>query len=410
VSEFPISSATLTLTHQCNLRCQHCFTGGKGSAEMTFETGKKCIDFLLRSVQEANINILSGRRRWIEVGFWGGEPLLKWPLVKQLVEYGYSNKEYRDITINFGGTTNGTLLTEDKLDFLEDHQISFMVSIDGTPKTHDSYRKTVDGQGSHLLIMKNLEKALRRFPNMRVRMSPRAETIHNFYEDVRYLVGHGMLNLMFSPVYESAWTEENWNVWEDECFKVIDGILMPLHRRGINVTLEHYSSYMSRFGQWGPPNRIGWDAIVFGSKYPCGAGRFYVNFDTDGSIEPCHRFRKFGDNRRWRDREMCIGHVDCGITRPDIRQKFIDWHKCDCVYAEKTPCNGGCYATNYDLTGDNSKPAPGICRYVKMQKKVSDYLALCRQKDMEKIGKAALELVGMGSGKTSMGIKRQEYA
>jgi uncharacterized protein len=358
MNRHPITAASFNLTQKCNLRCSYCFTYGQSAKRMSFDIGKKCIDFLLRDAREADISQMPNKRRQVDIGFWGGEPFLEWALMKNLILYAENQKE-KDIMVSFGGTTNGVLLTPDKFSFLKDHNCLFMVSLDGTQETHDKYRKITNGSGSHATIMKNMEQVMKEWPFYKIRMSPYADGIHRFYEDVKYLVEHGILNIMFSPVYESGFTEEHWKVWEYNCYKVVD-LIADYRKKGVKVEIEHFKSYMGR-------DR---------SEWPCGAGRFYVGFDVDGAIYPCHRFNKFTDKRDWREKEVCIGHVDHGITNFELRNKFIDWHPvgCDgCEFFNSTPCHGGCYAVNFDLTGDLQKPHQDLCRYVKMQKAVSEY-------------------------------------
>jgi uncharacterized protein len=337
---------------------------------MTFETGKRCIDFILKGVQEANINQLGRKARVAHIAFWGGEPLLEWDLIQQLVEYA-ENTEFKDVLVTFDGTTNGTLMTPDKLMFLRDHQINFMISLDGTQETHDRYRTNSYGAGSHAIIMKNMEKVLKYFPNLKARMSPYPDRIAHFYEDVKYMVEHGFYHLMFSPVYEMEWGEKVWETWKEQCMRVVD-LIMYLRRRGIQIQIEHFTTFQNG-----------------AQRHPCGAGRWYVGFETDGSIFPCHRFSKFSDDRPWQEKENCMGHVDAGITKPELRDRFISWNaEChegckDCSSVDTSPCAGGCYATNCDLTGDMSKPHKYICQYTKMQKEVSAYLKFCLQSERQ---------------------------
>ena len=354
----PITNATFNLTHNCNLRCSYCFTKGRSREVMPLEIGKKGIDFLIKNCREADIDILPGKKRSIDVSFWGGEPLLEWELLKDLVLYAEQQKE-NDIRVTFGGTTNGTLLTEDKLPFLADHKIFFMVSLDGTQETHDKYRVFKGGSGSHSLIMRNMEAVLKKWPQFKVRTSPYGEAVHRFYEDIKYLVDFGFNSIMFSPVYESGFTEENWKVWEEQCYKVVD-LIVDYRKKGRKIEIEHFKSYVQ----------------IDNSKWPCGAGRFYVGFDIDGAIYPCHRFNKFSDKRNWREKEVCIGHLDHGITREDVREKFINYQPLNCGSCDfyyNTPCHGGCYAVNFDMTGDIHTAPKDLCRYVKLQKAVSTY-------------------------------------
>ena len=360
MEKWPIVNSTFSLTQECNLRCAYCFTHGKSNKKMSLDTGKRCVDFLIHNAKDAELEQLPYKKRLIDICFWGGEPLLEWELLKQITLYAETVSRENAIFVNFGGTTNGTLLTPDKIPFLKDHNVSFMISLDGGQKTHNWYRKTVTGKGSHTTIMKNMVHILKAWPNCRVRMSPFPERIDNFYNDAKYLFEHGVTNFMFSPVYENNWTKDTWDIWEKESYKVVD-LVADYRKKGIRIEIEHFKSY-----QCGTV-----------SDWPCGAGRFYVGFDADGAIYPCHRFIKFNDDRDWREKETCFGHVDCGITRPEFRKLFIDFfnpESCkDCESFTGTPCHGGCYALNYDLMGDVRKHPDKECEYVSMQKKVSEY-------------------------------------
>jgi uncharacterized protein len=322
---------------------------------MGWETAKRSVDFLFHNAEKATIQ----EGKTVEIGFWGGEPLLEWELLKRITLYAKKTKP-PSVNLMFGGTTNGTLLTPDKFAFLDEHKIFFMVSIDGQEKSHNLYRKFHDGRGSHSVVMKNLESILKKWPFYRARLSPSVETVPDFFENMKYLFDFGFEYVMFSPVYEGNWTPEVWKTYEDQCKLVVD-YMVSEKAKGRNLKVEHFESYK------GSDN----------SKWPCGAGRFYAGIDIDGAIYPCHRFNKFNDMRPWTEKEVCIGHVDVGITKPDFRKLFTtDWKpECgECPRLKDTPCHGGCYAVNFDFTGKINTPHLGLCSYVEMQRNVSKYL------------------------------------
>jgi len=359
---YPITRASLNLTRACPLACSYCFTNGCRSGDLSEEMGKRAIDFLFEGASQCQ-----GRDRNVEISWWGGEPLLKWSLLKKLTLYAEDVSRKSAIPVSFGGTTNGLLLTPDKFDFLDSHHTFFMVSFDGTKETHDYYRKSAQGVGSHKIVERNLKAALIRWPFYRTRMGPFVERIDHFFEDCKYTFDLGVTYLMFSPVYEGNWTEEKWKIFEDQCMKVVD-YMAELRAQGRKVDIEHFRSYTGKDN----------------SRWACGAGRQYVGVDIDGAIYPCHRYNKFSDNRPWQEKEVCIGHVEHGITRPEFRQIFIDGDHSlcgKCPRLEDTPCHGSCPAVNYDFTGNPMKPHLGACRYVEMQKRVSKYY---KEKIMDK--------------------------
>jgi len=351
---YPITRASINLTRSCNLACDYCFAHKPSChRSMTFDVAQRAVDWLI-----GNAKSLQGREREIEIAFWGGEPLLEWSLLQKIVCYAEEKGAQHAVGVRFSGTTNGTLLTPEKFDFLDTHKIFFLISWDGTPETHNKYRHFRGGRGSAEIIEINLKEVLKKWPFYQVRMSPYASAIGNFFNDVKYIFDFGINKMMFSPVYESNFTDEDWRTWEEQCYKVVDYIA-SLRAQGRQIDITHFSGYMSG------------DA----SCWPCGAGRFYVGIDVDGAIYPCHRFNKFDDMRPWEEKEVCIGHIDRGITRPEFRQSFIDFHpQCGkCPHIEDTPCHGGCYAINFDFTGHIDTHHIGICKYVDMQKRVSKY-------------------------------------
>jgi uncharacterized protein len=322
---------------------------------MPFEIGRRCIDFLLTNAREADAISLRGRKREINVTFWGGEPMIEWELLQRLVSY--AEKAHKEIPLKMGMTTNGTLLSKDRMKFFSDHRLAALVSFDGTAESHDRYRHYHDGRGSQAVVAANIEKALKVHPALRVRMSPYAEGIHRFYGDVKYIVDMGLQNLMFSPVYEGDWTPRRWATFHSECERVTE-LILDCRKKGTIIEIEHYRSYSK----------------TDKSRWPCGAGRFYVGFDVDGAIYPCHRFIKFPDRRHWSKKGVCLGHVDYGIINQAFRDQFIDFKptNCDrCKFDKLTPCHGGCYAVNYDLTGNIRTAPQTLCDYTKMQSEVS---------------------------------------
>ncbi|MFA5396995.1 MAG: LAGLIDADG family homing endonuclease [Methanogenium sp.] len=266
---YALTSASFNLTQDCNLACEYCFAGKKTKNKMTFETAKKCVNFIIDQCQNAKKEELNGGRKNISISFWGGEPLLEWELLKKIVLYTKSVVP-KGIHINFGGTTNGVLLTPEKFDFLEEHKIYFLVSLDGTAESHDLYRKTTNGKGSHEIIMKNMKEVIKKWPFYKVRISLLAERIEHFYEDVKYLIDNKIHSIIFSPVYEGDWTDEKWDIFEEQSKKIVD-LMYEYKQKGIEIHIEHFHSYC------GPDS----------SNWPCGAGRIYFGFDWDGSIWPC---------------------------------------------------------------------------------------------------------------------------
>jgi uncharacterized protein len=170
-SGFPISACTIDLTNRCNLHCDycfaHCFNDDREKADLSLEQGKKTIDWLIRKE-------VMGDGKYLNISFWGGEPLLKYDLMKELILYAEEKAKPLGITLEFGGTTNVTLLTEDKFDFLDEHHCYFLLSIDGRPEHHDLHRKFANGTASSPAVLRNVPAILKRWPWTKVRSGRRA--------------------------------------------------------------------------------------------------------------------------------------------------------------------------------------------------------------------------------------------
>ncbi|MCI9174751.1 MAG: radical SAM protein [Lachnospiraceae bacterium] len=155
ILERKVSKILLQLTQRCNLRCLYCVyseeknfgTRSHSNKDMSYETAKKAIDFYMEHSVDCEEKV---------IGFYGGEPLLKFDLIKKMIEY--CNKTFRGNSIVYTITTNGTLLTDEIMDFLIRNHVYITISLDGPKAIHDKNRKLIDESGSYDIVIKNLEK------------------------------------------------------------------------------------------------------------------------------------------------------------------------------------------------------------------------------------------------------------
>lgn len=352
-SGFPITAMTIDLTKRCNLACDycfaHCFSDYEG-VDLTPEMGRKIIDWAM----DPKTN---GGAKKLDISFWGGEPLLRWNLLKELVLYAEGRaKELGGMELQFGGTTNITLLTPDKFDFLDEHNIHFLLSVDGTKEHHDRHRKFKNGMGSHDIIDKNLDLIMERWPYSQLRFSYSVENLDGFMEDIEYMYGKGCRDIVYSPVSEGDWNEERiaklYEVWDTCAQWFIDK-----HKEDSPVKMKFIEDACMHI-----------NGLPRGDSSPCGAGRGYVGITVDGAIYPCHRFNKFDDARPWYEREVCLGHIEHGILNQQWRERFVNWsadkdlpESCKDCKAFKVSCTGGCWATNWDICGALEKVPRSNC-------------------------------------------------
>ena len=330
-----VKALCLHIAHDCNLACQYCFAE-EGEyhgrrALMSFEVGKKALDFLVAN---------SGSRVNLEVDFFGGEPLMNWQVVKDLVAYGRSLEEPHNKKFRFTLTTNGVLLNDEVLEFSNKEMANIVLSIDGRKEVHDKMRPFRGGQGSYDMIVPKFQKVAesREQTDYYVRGT---FTHHNldFSQDVLHLADLGFKQISVEPVV--APPEEHYAIQKEDIpflLEEYDRLAKEMIERRKNGQKFNFFHFMIDL-QGGP--------CVAKRLSGCGSGTEYLAVTPWGDFYPCHQF--VGQEK------FLMGNVDDGITNTEIRDEF----KCCNVYAKeeckkcfaKFYCSGGCAANAYNFTG-----------------------------------------------------------
>ncbi len=331
-----VKALCLHIAHDCNLACQYCFAE-EGEyhgrrALMSFEVGKKALDFLVAN---------SGSRRNLEVDFFGGEPLMNWEVVKQLVEYGRSIEEANNKKFRFTLTTNGVLLNDDILDFVNKEMGNIVLSTDGRKEVHDRMRPFRNGKGSYDLIMPKFKKVAdsRNQTNYYVRGTFTHYNL-DFSNDVLSLADQGFKQISVEPVVaspEDAYalrTEDLPQIFEEYDKLAVEMIKREKEGRGFNFF--HFMIDLT-----GGP-------CVYKRLSGCGSGTEYLAVTPWGDFYPCHQF--VGNE------DFLLGNVDDGIVRKNICEEFKQCNvyskpKCKDCFA-KLFCSGGCAANSYNFHGN----------------------------------------------------------
>ena len=331
----PIKAMCLHISHDCNLRCKYCFasTGdfGTGRKLMPLETAKAAIDFLLeKSVGRENL----------ELDFFGGEPLMNFDVVKQTVAYARSKEKEYGKNFRFTITTNGMLLDDDAIDFINKEMYNVVLSIDGRKEVNDRMRVRADGNGSYDRIVKNFKKLVEKRGDKEwyVRGTYTKYNL-DFSEDVFHLYDQGFDQISVEPVVEDpkveyAITEEDLDQICKEYDRLADR-LMELKKNGGFLNFFHFMIDL----EGGP--------CVYKRLSGCGSGTEYLAVTPWGDLYPCHQF--VGNE------DFLMGNVWDGVKRTDIRDEF----KCCNVYAKEKCskcfarfyCSGGCAANSYNFHG-----------------------------------------------------------
>lgn len=354
-----IKAMCLNMTHDCNLRCEYCFASqGTYNGEksfLSFETGKKAFDFLVKS---------SGKRRNLEVDFFGGEPLMNFETIKKLVDYGRSLEKENNKHFRFTITTNGLLLDEEKINYINENMDNVVLSIDGRRATNDKMRKTVSSKGSYDIIINNYKN----FVDKRGDKDYFARgtfTSHNldFSEDVKHMRELGFDKISVEPVV--AMPEESYALKEEHL-----DILKEEYENLAEYYIEAQKSKDKKFQFFHFNIDLDGGPCIYKRSIGCGAGTEYLAVTPAGEFYPCHQF--VGNE------EFIIGNVDEGISNEEVVNKFKnvsvnDKPVCQDCWA-KYFCSGGCHANAYNFNKDFNIPYELGCDLQKKRVECSIYI------------------------------------
>lgn len=345
----PIKAMCLNISHDCNLRCEYCFasTGdfGKGRKLMTFETGKKAIDFLLEK---------SEGRENLELDFFGGEPLMNFNTVKKIVEYARSKEKEYNKHFRFTITTNGTLLNDDNIEFINKEMNNVVLSVDGRKEVNDRVRKRVDGSGSYDSILPKYKKLVeaRGDKEYYVRGTFTKYNL-DFSNDVFALYDAGFDQISVEPVVADP--NEKYALTMGDLadvfteYEKLTAKLIESRKQGKKFNFFHFMIDLDQ----GP--------CVIKRLRGCGCGNEYVAITPDADIYPCHQFVGI--------EEYKMGNLDEGTFNWDMKKTFSQAHvynKSDCKDCwAKFYCSGGCNANNYQYMGDILKSHKLSCEMEK---------------------------------------------
>ena len=330
-----VKALCLHIAHTCNLNCAYCFASqGKYHGEravMSFEVGKAALDFLMDH---------SGTRRNLEVDFFGGEPLMNFQVVKDLVAYARSVEKERGKNFRFTLTTNGLLIDDDVIEFANKEMSNVVLSLDGRKEIHDKYRVDYAGNGSWERIVPKFQRlvAARGGKNYYMRGTFTHEN-PDFLEDIKEMLSLGFRELSMEPVVSAPGDaaelrEEDLPIVLEQYEKLAE-LMKEKRKEGDPFTFYHYMIDLT-----GGP-------CIYKRISGCGSGTEYMAVTPWGDLYPCHQF--VGEEK------FRLGDVWKGVDNPAVQQEFADCN----VYAReecrdcwaRLYCSGGCAANAYHATG-----------------------------------------------------------
>lgn len=351
----PTLTLTLCLTHNCNLRCRYCYAGRKWQHSMSFETARLGMNLAMEEAKRMGCAV--------DLGFFGGEPLLEWDLLRRCYDYMQQHAPADPAPVRYGLTTNMTLLTPDKLEWLAERKFKLGLSIDGSPNMHNLNRRFASGRGSHEAILPALEW-LNAHPDLNNEaicvVTP--NNVHLLVEGVSWLHEHYHGSIGLNLDYWSEWTDEQFATFEEQ-YEQIMQLLLASWRDGSKPLLltSFDDKVISHLNEKGA------------ECDHCHIGEREFAVSVDGNIFPCSRLVGQGD-----DPDITFGNVYHGINR--ARQNYLI-----ATRGNRTPacklctlhrrCQNTCGCTNRVASGHWDKVSPFLCQSEQLFIRTADAVA-----------------------------------
>jgi len=357
-----VKALCLHVAHTCNLNCSYCFASqGKyhgDRATMSYEVGKQALDFLVAN---------SGTRRNLEVDFFGGEPLMNFQVVKDLVSYARSIEKEKGKNFRFTLTTNGVLVDDDVIEWANKECSNVVLSLDGRKEIHDRFRVDYAGNDSWEKIVPKFQKFVEARKGKEYYM--RGTFTHanpDFLKDIQQMLDLGFNELSMEPVVcaaddPSALTEEDLPIVMEQYEKLAE-LMLEKDKQGKPFTFYHYMLDLS-----GGP-------CIYKRISGCGSGTEYIAVTPWGDLYPCHQF--VGEER------FKLGDIWEGVTNTDVQGEFAACNvyahpECHDCWA-RLYCSGGCAANAYHATGKVTGIYEQGCRLFRKRMECAIMVAIAR--------------------------------
>ena len=360
-----VKALCLHIAHTCNLNCSYCFASqGKYSGEravMSLEVGKRALDFLIEN---------SGTRRNLEVDFFGGEPLMNFEVVKELVAYARSIEGKYNKNFRFTLTTNGMLIDDDVIDFANRECVNVVLSLDGRREIHDRFRVDYAGNGSFDKIVPKFQRLVKERGGKNYYM--RGTFTHanpDFLKDIEVMLELGFRELSMQPVVcapgdSAELTAKDMEIVKDQ-YEKLGELMLKKHKEGDPFTFYHYMIDL----KGGP--------CIYKRISGCGSGTEYMAVTPWGDLYPCHQF--VGEDK------YKLGNIYDGVTNREAQEEFASCNlyareECRDCWASLY-CSGGCAANAYHSTGSVKGVYKAGCELFKKRMECAIALEVAKQLD-----------------------------
>lgn len=344
---------SLSLTHDCTLSCRYCYAGSKFKKDMSLATAQKIVDFAMEITP-------TGRK--IEFGFFGGEPLLRFDLIKEIINY--IRKKEREVgkAICLGVTTNGTLLTQTILDLFKDENVDLCISIDGPAYVHNLNRRYKDGRGSFEDVVRNLSLAIEQLGSLQVNAVYGPDTIDFLPESVSFFSQLGVSVIHLNPNICAFWEESTYSKLREVYMQIANQYIQS-YQQGQEIAINLIDSKIIVFLKGG-----------YQVTDKCGMGETEWGFAPSGNIYPCERL--IGEDN---DSSYCLGNIHTGLDL--MRRCSLLEHRgnrneeCRTCALQKF-CMNWCGCTNYYMTGHTDLAGPMMCESEKAAIQAAEHVLI----------------------------------
>lgn len=345
----PIKAMCINIAHDCNMICEYCFAAkgdfGCGRELMTFETAKKAIDFLVEN---------SKNRRNLEVEFFGGEPLMAFDIIKQTVKYARNLEEEYNKNFRFTLTTNGILLNDEKIDFINKEIYTVVLSLDGRKDINDKMRRTRSGEGTYDIIIPKFRKLIdqRGRKNYHIRGTFTKNNL-KFSEDVLHIYNLGFSKISIEPVIGDE--KKEYNISESDLKIVLNEYenlakkIYHMRKNGSDIDFYRFNIDLEK------------SPCSVKRLKGCSCGNEFIAVTPNGDIFPCHQFVG--------NKQFLMGNLNKKLFNTNMKKSFseINMYKkenCGSCWA-RFFCGGGCNANNFNFMGRIKTPHAISCQIEK---------------------------------------------
>lgn len=355
---YNVTNLDFDVTENCNLGCLYCFKGEMYTQNMSLDTMKKTLEWLLDA---------SGTASSVNCNFMGGEPTMRWKEIRQFVPWARRRGQARGKMVTFSMTSNLTLWTDEIRETVDEYGFGVLMSIDGCPEVQDAQRPAKNGKLMSETVEYWAKSMLRSRPNSTARATIHPKYAHRVFDSMQYFQSIGFREVAISASEYPLWNQELLEILQKQLAMTAD-FVHECHRKEIPFNLSGFKYLINKLIHFRAGDR---EKDITFMPAPCGAGKGYMMVDYTGDIWPCHRFDG-ADTAAGAGGKFRMGNIFTAGFNHNLQKAFIDFdhgkmHKDSCTRCPVNPvCGGYCPAANLSDSGSIYTPHDVYCAWSQM--------------------------------------------